>query len=523
MILDDGLLMRTPAYQPLESPPHYILRLSEANGYPTPTVVMELAAPHEDWRVPAKWDYAHLNTLLPESRRTPPTFTYRWPMSTYRCDLSLLGRLILSRHMNAVHAGVCPECVKELGFTPAWWDLRYAIACPTHHRMFAFRCPGCGKRVSLLRRGLLTCSCGATFSQNTDDQPSGELLWLMDLLKRKAESPVPETRSDAEPTRPLQPDEVGLSTLCTIMEAVGRAEHRMTDDSAPRTAESQRRCLPSVASFLYDWPHGVPSFCSRWLAYKRAAKGREDVDLRDGFAWAFQSLFKNRHEKRRNTLFIMDAVLQYVAAAVPGRTIGLKAHDLRQLPQEERAYCGLATAAQLSGIPLHTIIRMVRRKRIPYRVSYRGSRPRYEIETAIARELRINYQPALLFRKGSRRLGVTHNLFRDLRRTGVLTKQHETMMPQAIAICDLDDFKQRVFALARKVASIEGLKSLDQLRLSKCPRGAMVEILKRILLGEICPSYTGAEPQRINDLLVHLGDVEPIIARFVPKRPPTPP
>lgn len=65
MNIPDGLLMRTPAYCALESPLHYILRLSEANGYPTPSVVMALAAPREDWRVLAKWDCTHLNPFFP--------------------------------------------------------------------------------------------------------------------------------------------------------------------------------------------------------------------------------------------------------------------------------------------------------------------------------------------------------------------------------------------------------------------------------------------------------------------------
>lgn len=517
----DGLLMRTPAYQLLESPPHYILRLSETNGYTSPSVVMELAAPDEDWRVPATWDYAHLNTRLPKSRHTPPTFTYRWPTSTHRCDLSLLGNLILSRHMNAVHAGVCPQCVEELGFAQAWWDLRYAIACPKHHRMFIFRCPGCGKRVSLFRRGLLTCSCGATLVRNIDDSPSAALLWLMDLWKHKAENRPADADPDAKPARPLRPDEASLGTLCMIIEAIEKAEHRMTSDAATRSADSRRACLPAVASFLYDWPHGVSPFCSRWLDYRRAARREGSPNLRLAFAWAFQRLFKGRHEERRNTLFVIDAVLQYASSALPGRAIDIRAKDLRQLPQDKRAYCGVTKAAELSGIPRHTVVRMIRRKRIVCRVSLRGTRPIFEIKTDIARNLRLDYQRALLFREGSRRLGVTHHLYLDLRHAGVLKKRHETMIPRAIAICDLDDFKLRVFTQARQVASIERLESLDQLRFRKCPRAAMIEIVKGIVYGSIRPFYAGTVPQRINDLLVRPAQVEPIIKRFAPKRPPT--
>lgn len=521
MTTDDGLLMRTPAYQPLESPAHYILRLSEANGYSSPAVVMELAAPHEEWRAATTWDYAHLNSILPESRHTPPTFTCQWSASGRSCDRALLGRPILSRHMSALHAGICPQCVDELGFAPAWWNLHYSIACPKHRRMFVLRCSGCGKQISLMRRGLLICACGAKLSQTTDEQPSVALLWLMELLKYQVESPPSETLCDAEAPRPQRPEETSLAALCAVIETIARAERRMTVNSAHQSAGLQRRILSSVASFLYGWPHGVPAFCSRWLAHKRVEKGREDIDLRDGFAWAFVSLYRNRCEDRRNTLFVMEAVLQYVATALPGRTINLKARDLRQLPQEQRAYCGLAKAAQLSGIPIHTIIRLVRRKRIPYRVSYRGTRPLYEIETSVARRLQLPYEPALPFRQASRYLGVTHSLFRDLRRSGVLPKRHETMMPGATATCDLDAFKQQVFSQAKKRADVVELRSLDRLRLSKCPRRAMIEILKGILRGTVQTHYARDVPLRICDLLVRLDQVNPIIERLMSERPAT--
>ncbi len=520
MILNDGLLMRTPAYQPLESPLNYVLRLSEANGYHTPTIIMELAASGEDWRAFAKWDYAHLNKLLPACRHTPPSFVYRRSTSTRQCDLSLLGHPILSRHLNALHAGVCPKCVEELGFAPAWWDLRYAVACPTHRRVFIFRCPGCGRRLYVFRRGLLTCSCGATLNAEIDEQPSVALLWLMDLLKHKTESRVLDIGSDTPRTRPLRPEEASLATLCTIIESIGRAEHRMTSGTVTRSVESQRSCLPTVAAFLYDWPNGVFPFCARWHQHKPVRR-EECRDLRVVFPWAFQGLFANRHERRRDTLFVIDAVLQYVSSELPGWAIGFRAHDLQQLSQDERAYCGTARAAELSGVPRYTITRMIRRKRIPYRVSYHGTRPAYEIKTEVARKLRIAYEPALLFRDGSRYLGVTHNVYRDLRHAGVIEKRRETMMPESIAIRDLEDFKRRVIGQARMTASREGLESLDQLRLKKCPRGAMVKILKHILQGSIRSSYIGRVPKRINDLLVRPADVAPIIARFAPKRLPT--
>lgn len=520
MNIPDGLLMRTPAYSPLESPLHYILRLSEANGYSTPTVVMSLAAPDEDWRVLAKWNCTYINRLLPDSQHTPPTFTYRWPSSSRRCDLALLGKPMLSRHINARHAGICPECVHDLGFAPAWCDTRFAIACPTHNRMLIFRCQACGKRLSLYRRGLCTCSCGASLSADTNQRPSTELIWLMALLRQKVEAQHEGTIATEDVERPLKPEDVELGTLCRIIEIIAKAEHRLSGGNGSWLLDVQHRCLPLVAAFLYRWPSGVDPFCSRWL------KGMEPHSdgvptLRSAFAWAFQKLLHCRGARRHETLFVVDAVLQYASSELPGRAIDVRARDLRQLSQEGRAYCGVKRAAEMSGVPRHTIVRLVRRGRVPHRVAYRGTRAIYEIKNEVAHELRIEYRPALFHRQASKHLGVTHNLFRDLRHSGVLKKVQETMMPKAIAVCDLDDFKCKIFRNVQHTTMSTGLFSLDRLRLMKCPRPAMLKIVERLLNGSVQCFYVKSRPQRINDLLVRGADVMPMIREFSPRPPPT--
>ena len=520
MNIPDGLLMRTPAYCALESPLHYILRLSEANGYPTPSVVMALAAPREDWRVLAKWDCTHLNRLLPESRHAPPTFTYRWPSSDHRCDLSLLGKPMLSRHLNARHAGICPECVHELGFAPAWWDIRFAIACPTHNRMLVVRCHACGERLSLYRPGLCTCSCGAFLSIVADERPSIELIWLMALLKQKAETQYQESEATEDAERPLKPEDADLGTLCRIIEVIAKAEHRLSGGTGSWSLDVQRRCLPVVAAFLYGWPNGVGPFCSRWTKGTVRHSG-EVPSLRSAFAWAFERLMHCRGTNRRETLFVVDAVLQYASSELPGRTIDIRARDLRQLSQAGRAYCGVTRVAEMSGIPRHTMIRLVRRGRVPHRVAARGTRTIYEIKYETARELRLEYQTALLHRQASKYLGVTHAVFRDLRRSGVLKKVHETMMPKAIAICDLDDFKRGIFKDAQQTMSSAGLVSLDRLRLMKCPRPAMVQIVAGILGGSIPCFHVEKKPRRINDLLVCRSGIDAIISEYSPRPVPT--
>lgn len=516
MTSDDRCLMRTPRCAPLESPLHYILRLSEANGYWTPAVVIELATHGEASRVTTRWDYSNLGPVLPKCRCLPASFGYRWLARDSKADLSLMGKHVHSRHVNAGGAGICPQCIQLLGYAPAWWDLRYANACPEHHRMFVRACPSCGKPITHLRRGLLTCACGASLDVESAVMPTPDLLWLMALLRDKVEAPSSRPIQEGR-QRPLRPEEVSLAVLCRIIETVLKAEARMCDPTG-RGRRKWLGYLPSVASFLCDWPHGVRTFCSRWRKYVQANDAGR-FGIQSEFAWAFQSLFKNLGEHRSETLFVPDAVLRYEIATRGGAAIDIRSDDLRAIPRNEGTYCSLATAARLSGIPIHTLLRMVWKGAIPYRIHHRHKRRRYEIETAVARTLKLDHHPAMDHRRASAYLGITHALYRELRVFEVLKKRRPTTIPTALAIRDLDEFRESVLARAVQPNSDADLTSLDALRRRKYPRRAMVQVVQRMLDGTT-PCYLPEAPSsKLDALRVPAKDAAAILADYCPPKP----
>ena len=61
---------------------------------------------------------------------------------------------------------ICPACILELGHARAVWDIRLVVACPKHLTLLLDSCPACGKALTWIRRGLLTCSCGHCFSED---------------------------------------------------------------------------------------------------------------------------------------------------------------------------------------------------------------------------------------------------------------------------------------------------------------------------------------------------------------------
>ena len=238
----------------------------------------------------------------------------------------------------------------------------------------------------------------------------------------------------------------------------------------------------------------------------RATKVKR-LSFRSEFSWAFESLFKNLGKQRREALFVPDAVLCNEIACRGGCSVDVRADDLREIARNDGPYCSLARASVLSGIPLHTLVRLARKGALPTRVKYLGERHRYEIPTEVARTLQLDYHPALQHREAAKYLGVTHGLFRDLRRCGALKKNRTTMIPTAIAICDLAEFKQKVFDTASEPGTASNLVSFDALRRGRCPRDVIVRFLTEALAGSI-PCYRAQPPSpRLDALLVRCADV----------------
>jgi len=81
------------------------------------------------------------------------------------------------------------------------------------------------------------------------------------------------------------------------------------------------------------------------------------------------------------------------------------------------------------------------------------------------------------------------------------------MIPSAIAICDLAEFKQKAFDAAIEPSTVSNLVSLDALRRSRCPRDVIVRLITGALAGSL-PCYR-AQPSssRFDALLVRRSDV----------------
>ncbi len=253
------LLVRTPAQHPQESPGGYLLRLAEANGYETPAELSAVLDSGRDSLFSAKFDIARLAPFLGVNARK--LVGYRPPGKENVYSLQLLGHTVATNALTQGCSRICPECVAERGFVPAWLDLAVMDGCPIHRKEQLTACQACNEPLSWRRPGLLQCSCGASLAQQRGCALEPAHAALLASIVAKLEN------------RPLQagsgfPLEVltGLSAAALL----ALVRNLATLDQAPGDTRS---AAATAAQMLQDWPHNIDKAVRRWVGANPSRAG----------------------------------------------------------------------------------------------------------------------------------------------------------------------------------------------------------------------------------------------------------
>lgn len=143
----------------------YIVRLTEANGYETPSWIFSLSGidyMELQWKFTfvfsrskklenlAKLTGSALDDLVPLLYL--PVKPRRHPEVDYEYDFfgALLNRSIIRPHCPKV----CPKCLAESGYSLRIWDCSLVTACPIHECMLLDTCPECNRRIKCVRNKL---------------------------------------------------------------------------------------------------------------------------------------------------------------------------------------------------------------------------------------------------------------------------------------------------------------------------------------------------------------------------------
>lgn len=211
-------LLRTPQPYSDESLMGYIIRLTEANGYDSPNLIIKNAgwqwsSPRQGWRnltAPTK-DFDKFYELIGKVKEKNPLFEEE-QASSFNYML-LYNHLLPKEMVDFMNAKICSVCLQENSYHRRIWDFILITACPIHQIMLVDICPRCGDKISWKRNSINFCQCGYDFSKCKEKKVSSKQMILPNLFYQKLG--FDEISYDKSSSNPL--DQVSLEKLSKFL------------------------------------------------------------------------------------------------------------------------------------------------------------------------------------------------------------------------------------------------------------------------------------------------------------------
>lgn len=306
-LLDDQQpkqLVITPKPQYGESYMGFVLRTAEANGYPSINPMLRHAGLTENEMRSAR---PPIGKLAPLFGKTPEDFAVLGETDTASGrNIPLMDHALSALYLRSKHARVCPDCVRECGHVQAFWELRYAVACPKHRRMATSRCSACHRELDWWRQGLTRCQCGYDVGNDPAVKANhAAALTLLEVIQAKligAALNVEALDYVGFPMKSLQA--MSLTTLLGILHRIERFQPQPANDAE---LPEEWSTLVTASEMLLAWPTGFYRYLERVHAPQAdmQAKG-----LRGQFESFYEAFFKNGLPKAELT-FMHEAFIEF--------------------------------------------------------------------------------------------------------------------------------------------------------------------------------------------------------------------
>lgn len=297
-------LVVTPKPQHGESYMGFVLRTSEANGYPSINTILRHAGMTDNEMRSAR---PPLEKLAPLYGRTVEDFSVLGETRTTNGRLlPLMNQSLHAIYLRSKHARVCPECVRDHGHVQSFWEMRHAVACPSHGRMALSQCPQCHRPIDWWRRGLTTCSCGCDFAHDHGEKVSNvAVLVLLELMQDKLMGNALNEEALRYAGFPVEAIK-GMS-LATLLGILHRLENFLLSAENDHPSSTEWQALETAADLFSAWPTGF----HRYLEQVHAPQANMQAKgLRGQFGSFYEAFFK-QGLPRDEIVFLHQAFVEF--------------------------------------------------------------------------------------------------------------------------------------------------------------------------------------------------------------------
>ena len=430
-------LLITPKPEKDEGFISYLLRLTEANGYDTPSWILSLSgidymelqwkftfvfSCSEGFKQLAKFTGNALSDLVELLYLPAPLGTNTTCDADYNFYGAFLNRSIIRPHCPKV----CVQCLAESGYCRRVWDCSLVTVCPLHECLLLDTCPKCKRRFKAIRNRLSVCACGCDWSELEPDlrheheiAVSRRIYQLCHLL--------PLDHPSKERVNPLQSlvlqDFVIVLTLiagleCEMSWATGRPSK-----SIKLPNEDLHMHITAAYQVFENWPHNFHQFLNK------KSKGDIRFNPRDGKLYTalkeeFGTLFKRLYRDLREPQFdfLRDAFAQYL-----NNRLKAQYEDVDSLPlvpaSDDDQYISVTEARRLLKISHHSIVELVKTGEIAFAIRNQDRTLRYLLRLADIETVKNSIRAAMCSRQLAKQLRVDHTVINRLVQEGHLRRK----------------------------------------------------------------------------------------------------
>lgn len=481
-------LLLTSNLVPRESFQGYLLRLTELNVYPNTSYVSSLINPEGDpHRLTMKCDVQRLSLAL-DLRDTELDRVLQsrlWPCADE--GYMFYGQQLTKSDVRCTRPQVCVFCLQEGGCCEAFWDLNIATHCTKHGVALSDSCSACGSQLSWARGALLQCSCGESLvPAKARIELDSDLILLSSLIRSKL---YREPIEDVVRKRFWAIADLNLWMILDLCDqfwrllARARGEHSAAKKNHRRTG----RNYEDVASLLVSWPFGFRNAMA--MSLESLATNSSVQPSFDSFCgWVFYLAKLSDESGSKFVENLIAETYSFAARHWPKDLCSRPKSHQHLFPSEFR--WGLVSEARhILNRDARTIRRLLALGKVPTkRVTSNGGKTRVLVDLDWARGVVQSISPGLDERVAAKRLGISHEFLRVLRKTGVYEDLTERRFIPAYAPEDLDALRDKLLigsSVRREAASGE-CRPLDRMfREHELTYQQRAGVLKAILTGQL--------------------------------------
>ena len=413
----------------------YLVRLTEMNGYDTPSWILSLA--DIDY-MELQWTFSFvfgkskgLEELAQITNNTPDDLNglVYFPSSSSQGNISeheyefygaFLNRSIIRPHQPKI----CPKCLAEFGYCFLIWDCSLVTACPTHECMLLDRCPKCRRQIRAIRKSVSICVCGYDWREIDPENVTTSAMSVSRRIYQLCKG-LPNEKGNAYSKNPL--NTLSLRDLIVAITYVARRNRKISwptgrpSKSIKLSNKELHGLYAKAYSVFDDWPIHFVQFLkerSRGSVRLQPHDGKLDTALKREFGFVYESLYQDLEGSQFD--FLRKAFTHFLTDRMNLQAQTATEHSSAGTSTESAIYVSLANARRSLKITNAALFNLMTAGEICCAIVNGRRSPELAVRVVDIERLKFEFEESMTCRTFAKALGANCQTVRKLAKKGIV-------------------------------------------------------------------------------------------------------